>query len=70
MYKIISRVIVKRLKPLFKHIIALEKMGFMEGHQILNGIGTTHEVVHCSKNIRRCGMVIKLDLSKEYDRLS
>lgn len=45
-YKILSRILVRRLKPLFKTIIGLEKTSFVEGRKIFDGIMVAHEVVH------------------------
>lgn len=68
-YKIISTVIAKRLKPLLPTLIAPEQTGFVEGRQILDGIVVSQEVIHSLKQRKRPGMLMKLDLSKAYDRL-
>eukprot|EP00253_Pinus_taeda_P011623 PITA_11623 len=44
--------------------------GFIEGRQILDGLVVTQEVIHSLKVKKQKGMMIKLDLSKAYDRLS
>eukprot|EP00253_Pinus_taeda_P028277 PITA_28277 len=60
----------KRLKPLLPNIISLEKTGFVEGRQILDGLVVTQEMIHSLNQNKQRGMMIKLDLSKAYDRLS
>ena len=69
-YKIISKVIVNRLKPLLPNLISPEQSGFIEGRQILEGFILVHEVIHSLKRTMRSGMMIKLDVVKAYDKLS
>jgi len=61
---------VKRLNPLFPSFISPEQTGFVQGRQILDGIITSQEVIHSLKHLKAKGMLIKVDLSKAYDRLS
>jgi hypothetical protein len=44
-YKIITKVIENRLKPILQEIISLEQGGFIEGRQILDGIIVAHESI-------------------------
>jgi len=69
-YKIISKVIANRLKPLLPTLISEEQIGYVEGKQILNNIIQTYEVVHSLKSNKQAGMIIQLDLAKAYDKLS
>ena len=69
-YKIISKVIANRHKPLLPTLVSEEKTGYVEGRQILNNIIQAHEVVHSLKNNKQAGMIIQLDLAKAYDKLS
>ena len=69
-YKIISKVIANWLKPLLPSLIYLEQYCFVEGHQILDGVILVHEVLHSLQSSRQPGMLIKLDISKAYDKLS
>eukprot|EP00253_Pinus_taeda_P017577 PITA_17577 len=69
-YKIIATLIVKKLKPLLPSIISPEQTGFVEGRQILDGLVVTQEMIHSLNQKKQRGMMIKLDLSKAYDRLS
>ena len=69
-YKIISKVIANHLKPILPLIISLEQAGFVEGKQILDGIILVHETIHSLKTTRTPGMLLKLNLSKAYDKLN
>ena len=48
-YKIISKVIMKWLKPILLSLISLEQSGFIEGRHILDGIIVVHETIHSLK---------------------
>eukprot|EP00253_Pinus_taeda_P016024 PITA_16024 len=69
-YKIISKVIANRLKPLLPSLISVEKIGYVEGRQILNNIIQMHEVVHSLLSNKKAGMIMKLDLAKASDKLN
>jgi hypothetical protein len=69
-YKIITKVIVNRLKPLLSTIISNEQSGYVEGRQIMDSVILANEVIHSLKTNKIPGMLIKLDLSKSFDRLS
>eukprot|EP00253_Pinus_taeda_P020055 PITA_20055 len=45
-YKIISKVIANRLKPILPNLISEEKSGYVEGRQILDNILLAQEMVH------------------------
>lgn len=40
----------------------------MEGRQILDGIILTHEMIHSLKQMKMSGMLLKVELSKAYDK--
>jgi len=69
-YKIISKIITNRLKPLLPSLISEEQTGYVEGRKILNNIIQAHEVVHSLKSKKQAAMIIQLDLAKSYDKLS
>lgn len=48
-YKIITSLIAKRLKPLLDKLISAEQTGFVEGRQILDGLVVSQEVIHSLK---------------------
>ena len=71
-YKIISKVLVNRLKPLMEELITQNQCAFVEKRQIQDNILVANEVFHHLK-IRRRGMkyeiAIKVDMNKAYDRV-
>eukprot|EP00253_Pinus_taeda_P028113 PITA_28113 len=69
-YKIISKVVSNRLKPLLPTLVSVEQSIYVEGRQILNNIIQGHEVVHSLISNRKAGMIMHLDLAKAYDKLN
>eukprot|EP00253_Pinus_taeda_P028889 PITA_28889 len=69
-YKVISKVIANGLKPLLPLLISLEKSGYVEGRQILDNIILLHEIIHSLQHSKQASMILKLDLSKAFDKLS
>lgn len=68
-YKIIAKVIVVRLKPILSKCISNEQFGFLDDRQIHEAIGVAQETIHSVKQMNRKGVVIKIDLSKAYDKI-
>lgn len=69
-YKLITKIIGNRLKPLLPSLISREHMGYVEDHQILDNVILTHELIHSLKIKKIPEMLIKLDLLKAFDKLS
>jgi len=69
-YKIIAKVIALRIKPILSRHISPEQFGFLNGRQIHEAIGVAQEVLHSVKQKNKKGAVIKIDLSKAYDRIN
>ena len=69
-FTIIAKTIANRLKPLLSSLISKEQSGYVEGRQILDGIIISHEIIHLLKTTKKFGMLIKLDLSKAFDKLN
>ena len=67
-YKIISKVLTLRLIKLLPLIISLQQSSFVLGRQILDSVMMVHEVIHSMEARKREGMLLKLDMSKAYDR--
>ena len=70
LYKIITKIIANRLKPLLPSLISVEQTGYVEGRKILDGIILAHEAIHSLKTTKNPGMLLKLDLSKYFDKLN
>ena len=70
--RIISKVLANRIKPILPNIISNSQSAFVLGRIITNNTTMTFEMIHHMRN-RRNGrkghMVVKLDISKVYDRV-
>ena len=63
-YKIISKVLAKRLK--------LTQSAFVQGHLITDNVLVTYKslhTMHCRRSGKRGSMALKLDITKAYDRV-
>ncbi len=69
-YKIITKVVANRLKIVLHGVILAEQPGFVEGRQITYEILLVHETIHSLNEKKIPGMMIKLDLSKAYDKIN
>lgn len=69
--KIISRILTSRMTGLLPRLVSENQTGFIKGRLITENILLTQEIVQ-GINKRNLGgnIVIKLDMSKAYDRLS
>ena len=68
-YKIISKVLTTRLLSILHLIMSLQQTSFVPGRQILDSIITVHEVIHSLEVGKKEGFLLKLDMSKSYDRV-
>lgn len=70
LYKIISEIIANRICPILSAHISLEQFSFLKDRQIHEATRSAQEVMHSiqSKNIK--GMILKVDLSKAFDKVS
>lgn len=71
-YKIIAKILCKRLKPLLPTIVSPHQSAFVAGRSISDNVLITHEILHylrTSSAKKHCSMDIKTDMSKTYDRL-
>ena len=69
-YKIIAKIIAVRIKPFLSKNVSLEQFGFLDGRQIHEAVGVAQEMLHSLKVGKKKGVIVKIDLSKAYDRIS
>jgi hypothetical protein len=70
LYKIIAKIIKRRLKPILSNTISKEQFSFLQGCQIHEAIGVAHEGLHSLKTSKSQGAILKIDLSKDFDRVN
>jgi len=69
--KIISKILNSRLSPILPKIISNNQSGFIKGRAISENILLAQEIINDIKKPNRGGnVVIKLDMTKAYDRVS
>jgi len=69
-YKIIAKIIARRLKPFLSKAISKEQFWFLEGRHIHEVIGVSQEGKYSLKTAISKGTILKIDLSKAYDRVN
>ena len=71
-YKVISKILVNRLKPLMDQLVTPYQNAFIKGRNISDNILMAHEIfgILSKKKGRKYGYgVLKIDMSKAYDRI-
>ena len=70
-YKIITKIIVARLRPFLDKIISPLQTAFVPGRKGIDNVIVVQEIIHTlSRKKGRVGyMAIKIDLEKAYDKL-
>lgn len=72
LYKVVSKILVARLRPLMSKLVSPTQVSFVPGRQIVDNFVVAQEVLHKFKMTKgKTGFIAwKVDLSKAYDRLS
>lgn len=71
MYKIITKIIIARIRPLLSDLVSPFQTAFVPGRKGMDNVIIVQEMIHTiSRKKGRTGvMAIKIDLEKAYDRL-
>lgn len=71
-YKIITKVLVSRIRPFLNHIIGPMQSSFLPGRGTMDNVFVAQEVVHymSKSNSKYGGIAFKIDLEKAYDSVS
>lgn len=65
-YKIISKILSLRLRPVLGSIISENQSAFLPGRAIADNVLITHEILHYLKDFeakKHCYMAVKMDMS-------
>nr|AIK35195.1 LINE-type retrotransposon LIb DNA [Ipomoea batatas] len=71
-FKVISKVLVNRLRPIMCNLIGPHQNSFLPGRSTMDNVILTQEVVHSmnTKRGKKGSMIVKIDLQKAYDSVS
>lgn len=71
LYKVVTKVIVNRLRPLMEMVAKQNQASSVPCRCISNNIVVTQEVVHLMQNFirRKMGIALKIDLKRAYNRI-
>ncbi|XP_028079594.1 uncharacterized protein LOC114281340 [Camellia sinensis] len=71
-YKIITKLVVNRIRPLLDNIIGPNQSSSIPGHSTTDNIIITQDIIHTLRHRKGKinGIIFKIDLEKAYDRLS
>lgn len=69
LYKVISKVLVWRLRLVIGEMVSSTHSAFIQGSQILDSILIANECVDMMRRSRNKGVVCKVDMKKAYDRV-
>ena len=68
-YKILAKIMADRIKALLGKLISPIQSGFFKGRHILDNVIQVQEAMHSSHQWKEQGMLIKLDMENEFDRV-
>lgn len=67
-YNIMEKIIANRMRPILSKHISPKKFSFLQDRQIHQVVETSQEVLHSLHSKKIKGMILKVDLSKAFDR--
>ncbi|XP_071739167.1 uncharacterized protein [Rutidosis leptorrhynchoides] len=69
MYKVVAKVLSKRLASIIHKVVGVEQSAFIKGRYIFDGVLIANEVIDELKRTKRRGILFKVDFEKAFDCL-
>lgn len=69
LYKILSKVLAKRLAGVMNSIISSSQSAFIKGRNLVDGVLVVNEIVDFAKRAKRQCLILKVDFEKAYDSM-
>ncbi|XP_058749863.1 uncharacterized protein LOC131622859 [Vicia villosa] len=70
LYRLISKLLVARLKVVIKKLVSPSQTAFIEGRQMVDGVLVLNEVLDYAKRFKKECLVVKVDFEKDFDCVS
>ena len=68
-YKLVEKIIARRLKKILSKFIFQDQFGFLEGRNIHEAIRVVQEGLHTQNITNNKGVILKIDLSKAFNKV-
>jgi hypothetical protein len=68
-YKILSKLLANRIKPLLEKLISPNQGGFVKGRHILDNVILVQETIHSSDQCHKQGIFINMEIVNAFDRV-
>jgi hypothetical protein len=69
-YKLITKALTLRLEPYSEKLFSIQQNAFIKKRNIMDGVLSLHELLNYTHVKKRCGVVLKLDFEKAYDKVN
>lgn len=67
LYKIIAKILARRMMEVMEKIIGIEQSTFIKGRSIMDGVVILNEVINEAKKAKEGRWIFKVDFAKAYD---
>jgi hypothetical protein len=68
-FKIFTKVLTNRVSGVASKVIGPSQSTFIRGRNIMEGVVVLHETIHELRRKKDCGVILKLDVEKAYDKI-